>query len=42
MVGLDNSGMFCTGRSTAKWHVDRSFKKRSKRRWYRERHEKDI
>jgi len=34
--------MLCIGRSTAKWHIDRSSEKCSKRRGYREKYKKDV
>ena len=42
MVELESSGMPCTGRSAAKWYIDRSSKRHSKREGYRKGYEKDI
>ena len=42
IVGLESSSMPCTGRSTAKQYVNRSFKRHSKRGGYRERYEEDV
>jgi len=42
MIELESSGMFYTGRSIVKQHVDRSSKRHSKRERYREECEENV
>jgi len=42
MVGLESSSMPYTGRSIARWHIDKSSKRYNKRERYRKRYEENI
>ena len=42
IVELESSSMPCTGKSTARWHIDRSSEKCSKRREQAKRYQKNF